>query len=186
MAPCSCGADPGPTATYAPFSVLRAALSADARLTNCSGVGRERSCGALRGEQAFPTSTQRSRTTPKSGEACVRRSLLGHWGAGAFAAWPAVAGAVSSHSRRGSPPSMANSPGRSMKPLDSLRAVASESAVIGREWAQMGTNETEATISSPGEGWRPNKNPAGAGPLSMELAGLEPATSWVRSRRSPS
>ena len=31
-----------------------------------------------------------------------------------------------------------------------------------------------------------NKRPAFAGPSLMELGGLEPPTSWVRSRRSPS
>jgi hypothetical protein len=30
-----------------------------------------------------------------------------------------------------------------------------------------------------------NETPALAGASAMELAGLEPATSWVRSRRSP-
>jgi hypothetical protein len=33
---------------------------------------------------------------------------------------------------------------------------------------------------------RENENPLSPGGFLLELAGLEPATSWVRSRRSPS
>jgi hypothetical protein len=55
--------------------------------------------------------------------------------------------------------------------------------MIGHKWAHISENLRWRAVSSARVGTQ--ENPHNGASWAMELAGLEPAASWVRSRRSP-
>ncbi len=59
-----------------------------------------------------------------------------------------------------------------------------EDAVVDESEA-LASGEVQAVAERLSAGSRGGEDRAKQGRLEMELAGLEPATSWVRSRRSP-